>query len=64
MASARKYQRLFCEHCSCTLSKSTWYDHQSKFHCQKRGVTTYSETSDSEDEDIGNGSSVGSKVCK
>ena len=37
---------------------------RASFTVKKRGVTTYSETSDSEDEDIGNGSSVGSKVCK
>ena len=28
----RTYQRMCCEHCAHSLSKSTWYDHFAKFY--------------------------------
>ena len=34
--ATRKYQRMECEHYSCTLSKSSWYDHYDKFHGRKK----------------------------
>ena len=42
-AGKREYQRLFCEHCSTFVSKSTWYNH----YDLKRSAPVSSENFDS-----------------
>ena len=34
----RQYERLWCEHCSCKIAKSTWYVHYQKFFDSTSGM--------------------------
>ena len=34
----RMYKRIFCEHCSSSLCKSTWYEHYTQYYCPRTNV--------------------------
>ena len=34
----RMYKSIFCEHCSSSLCKSTWYEHYTQYYCPRMNV--------------------------
>ena len=47
--SKRLYKRIFCEHCSMSLCKSTWYKHYTQYCNPRTKISKKTRLEDSQD---------------